>query len=124
MKNPYYPKDLMTYFHKAIRIQRDSFKIGFAEYKLQQSCDTLIRCGFCSGHKHCDKCLLQEAHTQTLFALRDPAEVQKRYERYVAHMNELNGIPAHDGRKRSIDCKGHVTEVLAYNLPKRPKIEG
>ena len=113
MKREYYPQTLATYFYNAIKIQNNAFKVGFAEYKLNQSCETLISCGFCGGHRCCEKCLLQEAHQKALEALKDPNEVQRRYQRYVEHMNEHNAHTNY-GAKKNVSKMGHVTEVIHY----------
>ena len=113
MKKTYDPKTLATYFYNAIKIQHNAFKVGFAEYKLNQSCETLISCGFCGGHRCCEKCLLQEAHMKTLEALKDPEEVQRRYERYVEYMG-IHNAHTNYGANKSISKMGHITEVFHF----------
>jgi hypothetical protein len=109
--NNYNPANLIGYFTKAIEVQRHAFKPEFATYKLNQSCETLVRCGFCGKHRECFKCALQCVHNDTIKALKDPSEVQRRYEAYVKRMNEHNAHTNY-GAKRSVSSKGHVTEVM------------
>lgn len=111
MKKEYTPANLKGYFTMAIEVQRHAFKPEFAAYKLNQSCETLVRCGFCGSHRECSKCALQYVHEETLEALKDPEEVQRRYKAYVERMKEQNKH-THYGAKRSISRMGHVTEVI------------
>ena len=110
MKKEYTPANLKGYFTMAIEVQRNAFKSDFAVYKLNQSCETLVRCGFCGNHRDCAKCALQYVHEETLKALKDPNEVQRRYNAYVERMKEHNKHTNY-GAKKSVDRKGHVTEV-------------
>jgi len=109
--NTYTPANLKSYFTMAIEVQRHAFKPEFATYKLNQSCETLVRCGFCGKHRDCSKCALQFVHEETIEALKDPEEVKRRYESYVKRMNEHNAHTNY-GAKRSVSSKGHVTEVM------------
>lgn len=110
MKKEYTPANLKGYFTMAIEVQRHCFKPEFAKYKLNQSCETLVRCGYCGSHRECDKCALQYVHEQTIKALKNPKEVQRRYNEYVERMKEHNKHTNYGARK-CIDRKGHVTEV-------------
>lgn len=110
MKKEYTPANLKGYFTMAIEVQRHAFKPDFATYKLNQSCETLVRCGFCGSHRECSKCALQYVHEETIQALKDPNEVKLRYNAYVERMKEHNKHTNY-GAKKSVDRKGHVTEV-------------
>lgn len=110
-KKDYIPANLKGYFTMAIEVQRHAFKAEFATYKLNQSCETLVRCGFCGSHRECDKCALQYMHEETLKALKDPKEVHRRYEAYIRRMQNKH---SHYGAKRSISKMGHITEVIYY----------
>lgn len=114
MKKEYIPANLKGYFTMAIEVQRHAFKPEFATYKLNQSCETLVRCGFCGNHRDCAKCALQYVHEETLEALKDPEEVQRRYKAYIERMNEHNKH-THYGAKKIISKMGHVTEVINYD---------
>ena len=108
-RKDYIPANLKGYFTMAIEVQRHAFKPSFAVYKLNQSCETLVRCGFCGSHRECHKCALQVAHEETLKALNNPEEAKTRYYAYVQRMNEK-----HHGVVRSVDKNGHVTQVLHH----------
>lgn len=111
--NNYKPANLKNYFTMAIEVQRHAFKPEFATYKLNQSCETLVRCGFCGKHRDCLKCALQYAHEETIKAIENPDEVKRRYEAYVKRMNEHNANTNYGARK-SVSRMGHVTEVMRY----------
>lgn len=111
MKKEYTPANLKGYFTMAIEVQRHAFKPEFAVHKLNQSCETLVRCGFCSNHRECDKCALQYAHEETIRALKDPEEVQRRYAAYVERMKEQNKHTNY-GAKKTVSKMGHVTTVM------------
>lgn len=111
MKKEYTPANLKGYFTMAIEVQRHCFKVEFAKYKLNQSCETLVRCGYCGNHRECDKCALQYVHEQTLEALKDPEEIQRRYNAYIERMNEQNKHTNY-GVKKAISRMGHITEVM------------
>lgn len=114
MKKEYTPANLKGYFTMAIEVQRHAFKPEFAAYKLNQSCETLVRCGFCGSHRECAKCALQYVHEETLEALKDPDEVQRRYSIYTQRMKECNKH-THYGAKKNVSRMGHVTETIHYN---------
>ena len=109
----YLPHDQHLYFAKAIKIQYQAFKEDYAKQKFEQSCETLIRCGFCSStRRDCDKrCALKSAHDDTLKKLKDPDEVNRRYKAYVARTKaEEEYSPP--GVERSVGKNGRVTLVL------------
>ena len=108
-KRQYIPANLKAYFTQAIEVQRHAFKEGYAKHKLNQSCDTLVRCGFCGSNRDCDKCALQFAHEETLKALKNPRVAYERYLAYNARLLEKN-----HGVIKTRDKKGHVTLVLHY----------
>lgn len=113
----YRPKSLPGYFTQAIEVQHHAFKESFAKYKFEQSCETLIRCGFCSSRK-CSGCKLHGAHESTLAALKDPKEVERRYRAYCQRMNEKR-----NGVIRSKDKKGHITYVLHHPSSLRKEVK-
>lgn len=112
-RKEYTPANLKGYFTMAIEVQRHAFKPEFAVYKLNQSCETLVRCGFCSNHRDCGKCALQYAHEETLKALNDPNEVTRRYKAYIERMNETNKH-TNFGAKKYVSKNGYITEVAHY----------
>ena len=77
--NTFIPTNPRKYFLTAIAVQKTSFKEEYATQKLEQSCDALIRAGFCSGCRSCNTCALQLAHEETLAKLQIPEEVERRY---------------------------------------------
>lgn len=117
-RKDYIPANLKGYFTMAIEVQRHAFKPSFATYKLNQSCETLVRCGFCGSHRECHKCALQVAHDETLKALNNPEEVQRRYNAYVRRMDEKR-----QGVVKSVDKKGRVILVLHSPKPMKNKKE-
>ena len=114
----YTPANLKAYFTQAIEVQRHSFKESFAKYKLEQSCETLVRCGFCGSNRDCSKCALQFVHEETIAALKDPKEVERRYHSYCQRMNEKR-----NGVIRSKDKKGHITYVLHHPASLRKEVK-
>ena len=92
--NSFVPTNPRKYFLTAIAVQKTSFKEEYATQKLEQSCDALIRAGFCSGCRNCNTCALQMAHEETLTLLTVPSIREERYQAWVKKMKENN---AHTG---------------------------
>lgn len=93
-RKTFIPTNPRSYFLKAITIQRNAFKEDYAIAKLEQSCDTLINAGFCSGCRDCNHCALQLAHEETLALLKVPSIVEERRKRWVEKQKAHN---AHTG---------------------------
>lgn len=93
-KRTFIPSNPRAYFMKAIALQRNAFKEDYAVQKLEQSCDTLISVGFCSGCRECNHCALQMAHEETLALLKVPSIVEERRKRWVERQKSNN---AHTG---------------------------
>lgn len=89
-KKPFVPSNPRAYFMKAISLQRNAFKEDYAIQKLEQSCDALIRTGFCSGCRECDHCALQLAHEETLTLLKVPSIVEERRKKWVEKQKTNN----------------------------------
>ena len=114
MKKDYIPANPRAYFTMAIEVQRHAFKKEFASYKLNQSCETLVRCGFCGSNKDCSKCALQYAYEETIKALDNKEEVTRRYNLYITRMKETNQH-TNFGVKSCKSKQGHITQVMFCN---------
>lgn len=99
-----------VYFNKSIIVQQRAFDERYAEKKLNQSCSTLIKAGYCSGCHECHLCALQAAHEETLKAISNPAEKQRRYEVWKQYHTEHEAHQNY-GVSKKFDGKGHKTET-------------